>query len=124
MKDILQVLRDLLKHRTEDIGCYEFVLESWIESAANEIERLRKVDHEFQKKLMDGVTDVFTGRRWIPVSERLPQREGDYVLVSNGETVGLAHYSPAMGGMWRHAIGRDGWEITHWMPLPEPPEVT
>ena len=40
-KDILQVLRDLLKHRTDDLGSYEFVLESWIEDAAAEIERLR-----------------------------------------------------------------------------------
>jgi hypothetical protein len=40
-KDILQVLRDLLKHRTDDLGSYEFVLESWIEDAAAEIDRLR-----------------------------------------------------------------------------------
>jgi len=40
-KDILQVIQDLLKHRTEDAGCYEFVLEAWIEEAAAEIERLR-----------------------------------------------------------------------------------
>jgi hypothetical protein len=41
-KDILDVLRGLLEHRTEDAGCYEFVLESWIEAAADEICRLRK----------------------------------------------------------------------------------
>jgi ElaB/YqjD/DUF883 family membrane-anchored ribosome-binding protein len=41
-KPLLQVLRDLLKHRTEDIGTYEFVLESWIEEAAKEIERLQE----------------------------------------------------------------------------------
>jgi len=41
-KDILQVIQDLLKHRTEDAGCYEFVLEAWIEEAAAEIERLRE----------------------------------------------------------------------------------
>ncbi len=41
-KDILQVLKDLLKHRTEDAGSYEFVLEAWIEQAAAEIERLRE----------------------------------------------------------------------------------
>jgi len=40
-KDILQVLKDLLKHRTEDAGSYDFVLEAWIEAAADEIERLR-----------------------------------------------------------------------------------
>jgi hypothetical protein len=50
-KDILQVLRDLLKHRTEDIGCYEFVLESWIESAAEEIESLRGENERLRKWL-------------------------------------------------------------------------
>jgi hypothetical protein len=41
-KDILQVLKDLLKHRTEDAGSYEFVLEAWIEEAAAEITILRE----------------------------------------------------------------------------------
>ena len=40
-RDVLDALRGLLAHRTEDLGCYEFVLEAWIESAADEIERLR-----------------------------------------------------------------------------------
>ncbi len=43
---LLDALRGLLKHRTEDLGCYEFVLEAWIESAADEIERLRLTDEE------------------------------------------------------------------------------
>lgn len=40
-RDVLEALRGLLANRTEDPGCYEFVLECWIESAADEIERLR-----------------------------------------------------------------------------------
>lgn len=41
-RDVLDVLRRLLEHRTNDVGSYEFVLEAWIEEAADEIERLRK----------------------------------------------------------------------------------
>ncbi len=41
-KPLIQVLRGLLEHRTEDAGTYEFVLEAWIEQAANEIERLQE----------------------------------------------------------------------------------
>lgn len=56
---------------------------------------------------------------WIPCSERLPKRDGFY----------LAYYTFANG---RHAcdmvyfnVGATiSISITHWMPLPEPPEVT
>lgn len=45
-RDVLDALRGLLTHRTADLGCYEFVLESWIKSAADEIERLSLTDVE------------------------------------------------------------------------------
>lgn len=62
---------------------------------------------------------------WIPVTERLP----DYdlvVLVTDGEDVGTG-YRYALG-----ETGFTGWavpfadieedDISHWMPLPEPPK--
>ena len=52
-KDVLESLRGLLKHRTDDLGCYEFVLEAWIDLAADEIERLRGlIDNA--SRLMEG----------------------------------------------------------------------
>ncbi|NDE18245.1 hypothetical protein EBZ80_25350 [bacterium] len=51
--DVLQSLRDLLNHRTNDPGGYEIVLECWIESAADEIERLRAEN----KRLRESVGD-------------------------------------------------------------------
>lgn len=66
--------------------------------------------------------------RWIPVTERLPE------VWHNGETAVLVNYmiySPYFGvdiGNY-HAKART-WlcmglpiTVTHWMPLPEPPEV-
>jgi hypothetical protein len=53
-RDVLEALRSLLAHRTEDLGCYEFVLEAWIESAADEIERLRAEN----KRLWQAVSDM------------------------------------------------------------------
>lgn len=66
--------------------------------------------------------------RWIPVTERLPE------VWHNGETAELVNYmiySPYFGvdiGNY-HAKART-WlcmglpiTVTHWMPLPEPPEV-
>ena len=64
--------------------------------------------------------------RWIPVEERLPEDPVKKVLVfvphTHGDIVDAGRY-----------LGADGWvlegwhltqnAVTHWMPLPEPPEV-
>jgi hypothetical protein len=66
--------------------------------------------------------------RWISVSERLPD-EHQEVLVWNG---GGQCHNPWQGhvlceyrnGEWRESQQSDLFPgITHWMPLPEPPEV-
>jgi hypothetical protein len=107
-RDVVDAIESLLAHRTEDLGCYEFVLEAWMEEAASEIKRLR------------------SERRWIPVSERLPE-EGQEVLAWNN---GGQCEKPWQGcvlcehrnGEWREVEERDLYPgVTHWMPLPEPP---
>ena len=63
--------------------------------------------------------------RWIPVEERLPEDPVQKVLIfvphTHGNIVDVGRY-----------LGADGWvlegwyltqnAVTHWMPLPEPPE--
>jgi hypothetical protein len=83
----------------------------------------RELDYAVRRRLAEEEI------RWIPVTERLPEEGGVFPYV-------LAR----IGGMFYPAIARrsesgDGWieigdwrrfaawEITHWMPLPEPPEV-
>lgn len=60
-------------------------------------------------------------RRWIPVSERLPENGGEYWVWFDDDftgikTSGYCDYSK-----------QNGWDnterVTHWLPLPEPPEV-
>jgi hypothetical protein len=102
-KPILDVLRDLLKHRTDDLGCYEFVLECWIEEAANEIERLQS--------------------RWIPVGERVPDL-GSRVMVCNADDGWVAIGHRHLTGQLLHWDGDDDEELhepTHWCHLPELP---
>jgi hypothetical protein len=105
-RDVVGAIESLLAHRTEDLGCYEFVLEAWMEEAASEINRLR------------------SERRWIPAGERLPD-EGEWVLWFNpnlSEPTCLARLdgeSLDWGGDLCMAMRG----FTHWMPLPEPPEV-
>ena len=106
-RDVVEAIESLLAHRTEDLGCYEFVLEAWMEEAASEINRLR------------------SERRWIPVGERLPEID-ERVMVGNATdgwvTVGSRHLT----GAYHHWDGDDHEELcepTHWMPIPAPPEV-
>lgn len=58
--------------------------------------------------------------RWIPCSERMPERHGDYQVCTKNEYYGTRNVAKRYfnGDCWS---GR--WtNITHWMPLPEPPE--
>ncbi len=63
--------------------------------------------------------------RWIPVSERMPD-EGERVMVSNATDGWVTIGSRKLTGAYHHWDGDDHEELcepTHWMPLPEPPEV-
>ena len=59
-----------------------------------------------------------TVQRWIPVTERLPEKNTAVIAVTDN------------GIVFQCLYGYDGWDlwegnevhITHWMPLPEPPK--
>ena len=66
-------------------------------------------------------------RRWIPVAERFPDRNGEYICRHryNGNTdikfTGvLEYYATDEKPHWQHES--IGLIVTHWMPLPEPPK--
>lgn len=62
--------------------------------------------------------------RWIPVGERLPEAGVTVLVREYGDTL-LAelNFSTKTGTAYFSAPGRSNFEVTHWMPLPEPPEV-
>ena len=59
--------------------------------------------------------------RWIPVEERLPE-DAVPVLASDGKDVSVCLYGE-LKKRWHHVDDYFDWKPTHWMPLPEPPEV-
>lgn len=72
--------------------------------------------------------------RWIPCSERLPEKSGEYLIVYRadfGRIASVTHYS-AKNRLWRSwdfmpdvqlkAVAAEQGRYTHWMPLPELPE--
>ena len=56
---------------------------------------------------------------WVSVEERLP-KEKQRVIV-RCERVGTS-VGWILWGNWMADIGPDAGKVTHWMPLPEPPE--
>ncbi|ROC62997.1 DUF551 domain-containing protein [Klebsiella quasipneumoniae subsp. quasipneumoniae] len=60
---------------------------------------------------------------WIPVSERMPEAEGHYLVWANASRIDgyCDHLAMAtyQGGEWSNEFN---WLVTHWMPLPAAPQ--
>lgn len=70
--------------------------------------------------LVEHLPTLAPPNEWVSVEERLPAPTERLVLVYDCTGVNMAWYSYAMG--WKYRTGLPGVEITHWMPLPEPPK--
>lgn len=70
------------------------------------------------------------GNRWIPVTERMPEKEGSYLIFAtvyfipdhvdecdHYDGITISGYHPEYGFM-----GNNGLFAKAWMPLPEPPK--
>ena len=78
--------------------------------------------------------------KWIPVSERLPEQPpdfigndgmlrfvsgGDYLVADTENNVYEAHYTfgcSSMNYFWYHNSLTPLQNVTHWRPMPEPPQ--
>ena len=105
----------------------------WIEDDADFYIRddwnTRPIEDDLRKR----IAELEEAQRWIPVSDRLPE-DGVAVLVAfteNPKDIDILtakyykHYA-GFGGLdnWWNIEGWHTGNVTHWMPLPEPPEVT
>lgn len=102
--------------------------ENTFEEAADAIEELYREYESVSKDLVESVElcRKLKKPKWIPVTERLPDTPGEYMVayhpcywdrVSDGIEVGLDSFR-----------GKTSWakkkyqRVTHWMPLPQPPK--
>ena len=74
------------------------------------------------KEIIEDLPSAQPEQRWIPCSERLPEKDGRYQVtrydyVANTEFIDILWYEE---NLWwnRHSTG--DYAVTAWMPLPEP----
>lgn len=111
----------------EAVGSFKFLIESCGCTIGEYI-----VPYSIQEPLVDHliaygvvISNSETTTKWIPVTERLPDKNGEY-LVS-----GAWRGEPAKTWICEFVVigNVGGWAnparkpvVTHWMPLPEPPK--
>jgi len=57
---------------------------------------------------------------WISTKDRLPDDTKEYLCYTTKCKIKIAKYLPAFNHWQRHTVINN---VTHWMPLPEPPET-
>jgi hypothetical protein len=111
----------------------------YVESLHNELARQSRLMHDARIMLVgspvgSGCYEAFRllneePSPWIPVSERLPEVHTTVLAVTRAfpKDIRLAQMASYDGVMWRFCDmdddDVDSFGVTHWMPLPEPPEV-
>jgi hypothetical protein len=126
---------ELVKRLREDaptalVNCdFDFV-EGWIKEAADAIENLSNAGSAYGRGWTLGYD---TGReeskpRWIPVTEEPPLKVGDdgyngYLVYANGYYEVADYTTDKLDNVpYFHVNGEYEPDVTHYMPLPEPPK--
>jgi hypothetical protein len=62
--------------------------------------------------------------KWIPVTDRLPEKYTSAIVYRKDKYFYMLRYSPALGWHFYDSEWGDVTvdDVTHWMPLPEPPK--
>ena len=108
INELIRELRNRGLHNGSTLGHHSGLYE--VAADAMEIQQKRIAELEEQ-------------RRWIPVTERLPDKDGFYIVVMNGDIWGEPDvWSSTACGFYDGRWDEDGATISHWMPLPEPPK--
>lgn len=91
----------------------ELAWECWREATSMQIAR-------FESQLAEAEVKI---PRWIPVSERLPKPH-NAVLAVRKNCTGRPYYATMYRDeKWSDIVSTEVIDVTHWMPLPEAPEI-
>lgn len=88
------------------------------------IKALEDAESALRDRIARQNPQLLTG--WISVGDRLPETSGEYQCYCNGKSR-IAKFKTDKSGMCYWDIISNEcytvlWRVTHWMPLPEPPE--
>jgi hypothetical protein len=101
------------------------------QAAIDAINQICPIDTEYDCTLLDRVdvrcvlTDLPSAQpeqRWIPVTERLPEESGYYIVTAHdgaGHRTTFVKYQKKAKS-WELTGARSYWRVIAWMPLPEP----
>jgi hypothetical protein len=86
-------------------------------------------DFEEKERMSKHMERLRAERRWIPVSEDLPDDESEVLVCFADRSLGVTaavfrHVEDDGTQKWTDGDHEELKQPTHWMPLPEPPEVT
>lgn len=127
---------DELIKRLRDIALHDSRIESnyvglTLLQAADAIEELQKAVyfHKYNSEFWEDKYNSLVDEKWIPVTERLPETGKKVLVFAYGHDILTARMTKLFenvypvfecNGIFRE-MAKPG-RITHWMPLPQPPE--
>ena len=95
-------------------------------------EQTKKMLTMYQDELIPGfrkkIEELETGFKWIPVTERFPEKEGTYIVRTTTGAVTTARFyaerdmTNYRGDFIKRVPAKFHRNATHWMSLPEPPK--
>ena len=77
-----------------------------------------------ENRCINTSADVEPVQEWIPVTERLPEESGMYIITANdghAQRVSFVQWQKK-NRMWNLTGARSYWRVTHWMPMPQLPK--
>lgn len=96
-------------------------------AAADAIDQLEALCKRQEAKLVELTEELASKPRWVPVAERLPEKNGPYLCCWKASADEKKHIARIM--VWRADTGwMNAWDepmsnyVTHWMSLPQPPD--
>ena len=116
-KQYIRNLRDMVKKSLDSNEVYVS------EIALDEVERLQKQRQHIEILLYNAekrIEELQAERRWIPVSERLPEEDGYYIIAWKSSTWEKGKLF-SIQQFYKKEYGFNT-KIKYWQPIPQPPE--
>lgn len=117
--------------KADFMGLKEYESTRLLNEAADAIEELLKITTHYEEESKGwwlAACDAKEERerlkeqipKWIPVTERLPEKNYNCLVADDGTIVyGYMNFI----GEWMDCLGDKLKYVSHWMPLPQPPET-